>query len=366
MIKKFFKKIHLILKIDLCFDIPKKNKLLLFDESHSSILKKIIKKNFNILNVRNKKIYFWILLKQIIFFDFSFLTYCKNYIRFISPKIVITFIDTNIQFYELKNSFHNINFISVQNGSRWDKNTMPIFYNKNIKSKKLKCDHVFVYSNFYIKEYQGIIDSKFHVLGNFKNNIFKIHRTKIKNDFLLISSFIEGDLQYDKFERKLFNYINLYLKNFNKKIYILPRNKNYSKLNVEIDYYKNFFKSRCIFQSISDLKNSHSILDKFENIIFTYSSMGLEAISRKKKVAIFSPIKDINGKLNPVWPAPYQKKFDFFSSKVLIYNEVKRVLHNVSNCSQMKWKRNYYNIIKDQLFLDKDNTKLKKVIFKLL
>ena len=73
MIKKFFKKIHLILKIDLCFDIPKKNKLLLFDESHSSILKKIIKKNFNILNVRNKKIYFWILLKQIIFFDFSFL-----------------------------------------------------------------------------------------------------------------------------------------------------------------------------------------------------------------------------------------------------------------------------------------------------
>ena len=243
---------------------------------------------------------------------------------------------------------------------------MPWFYNKHIKSKKLKCDHIFVYSNFYIKEYKRIIDSKFHVLGNFKNNIFKIHKTKIKNEFLLISAFEDGELVYRKFERKLFSNINSYLKNFNKKIFILPRSKNYPRLKVEIDYYKNFFKSRCIFPSISELKNSHLILDKFENIISTYSSMGQEAISRKKKVAIFSPVKDINGKSNPLWPTPYKKEFNFFSSKVLSYNEVKRVLHNLSNCSQMKWEKKYYNIIKDQLFFDKDNTKLKKIIFKLL
>ena len=366
MIKKFLKKINQLLNFELCFDVPKKNKLLLFDESHSTIFRKIIKKNFNILNVRNKKIYFWILLKQIIFFDFSFNTYCKNYIKFTSPKIIITFIDTNFQFYELKKKFNNIKFISIQNGERWDRDTMPMFYSNNIKSKKLNCDHLFVFNKFYINEYQRIIKSKFHVLGNFKNNIIKIHKTKIKSDFLLISSFFDGYLGYDQFENKLFSLINSYLIDFNKKIYILPRSKDNSNLKLEISYYKNFFQSRCKFPSISLLKNSHSILDKYENIIFTYSSMGTEAISRKKKVAIFSPVRDINGKLNPLWPTPYKKEFDFFSIKNLNYNEVKRILQNISNCSQKGWEKNYYSKIKDQLYMDVDNTTLKNVILKLL
>ena len=69
-----------------------------------NLLRKLLKKNFNILKVRSEKeIYFWIFFKQIIYFDFKFMTYCKNYIKFLSPKIVITFIDTNREFYELKN-----------------------------------------------------------------------------------------------------------------------------------------------------------------------------------------------------------------------------------------------------------------------
>ena len=101
------------------FDFPKKKKILIFDKVGSHIFKKIIKDNYNILKVRNdREIHFWILLKQIIFLDFKFFTYCKNYINFTSPKIVITFIDNRIMFYELKNNFRNIKFISVQNGHR--------------------------------------------------------------------------------------------------------------------------------------------------------------------------------------------------------------------------------------------------------
>ena len=98
------------------FDLPIKKKIVLFDDSHSLILREIIKKDFNILKVRDQKeIYFWIFLKQILFFDMKFITYCKNYLKFVSPKIVVTLIDTNIDFYELKNNLKNINFISIQN-----------------------------------------------------------------------------------------------------------------------------------------------------------------------------------------------------------------------------------------------------------
>ena len=76
-------------KISLRFDLPNSKKILKFDATHSQKLNQIIKKDFNILKVRDEKeIYFWIFIKQIIFFDFRFLTYCKNYIKYTSPKLV--------------------------------------------------------------------------------------------------------------------------------------------------------------------------------------------------------------------------------------------------------------------------------------
>ena len=102
MIKKIISIIHKISKTKFRFDFPLSKKILLFDHAHSLILMKIVKKkDVNVLKVRaEKEIYFWIFLKQIIFFDFKFLTYCKNYIKFTSPKIMITFIDTNIQLHQ--------------------------------------------------------------------------------------------------------------------------------------------------------------------------------------------------------------------------------------------------------------------------
>ena len=54
-----------------------------------------------------------------------------------------------------------------------------MFYNKSyIKTEKLKCDHSFVFNEYYIEEYQRIIKSNYHVLGNFKNNLIQINRKK--------------------------------------------------------------------------------------------------------------------------------------------------------------------------------------------
>ena len=359
-----FKKIN---KIKFRFDLPSPKKIVLFDESHSLILREIIKKDFCILKVRDEKeIYFWIYIKQIIFFDFKFLTYCENYIKFISPKVLITFIDTDRRFYELKNTFANINFISVQNGCRVEKNVM--FYNKlYIQSKKLKCDHIFVFNKYYINEYQKIIDSKYHVLGNFKNNIVKIKKAKINSDFLFLSQFSNNNKMNRNTEIKLVNFFKLYLNKSNKKLHILLRNKHPSKdKKEEIDFYNKILQSKCVFPKTTNWKKSYEILDKFENIIFMYSTLGYEAIARKKKVAIFSPIKDFNGRLNVAWPATFRKKYDFFSAKKLNYYEIKRVLDNIKNCSQNNWEKKYYSLVKDQLYFNKNNTKLKKVIFGLL
>jgi surface carbohydrate biosynthesis protein len=359
MIKIFFKKIKKLYTLKIFFHLPKIKSILLYDEVHSLILKEIIKKDFNILKTRELEIYFWIVLKQIILFDFKFSTYCKNYIKFTKPKVVVTFNDRKLKFYELKDSFKNINFISIQNGLH-DEN----FFKKYIFNK-CKCDYFFIFNKHYIQSYKKYIKSKYIVFGNFKNNLIKINKSKKSNDFLLISEFDETNDNIMDFHKKLLGLINLYFLNSNKKIHILLRRKDHKVIN-EINFFKKIFKSNCVFHKSNYWKKSYKILDKYENIIFVRSALGYESIARKKKIAVFPPNKIGNYKYWFGWPAPPQKSYNFFTAKKYSYNEIKRVLNNIKNCSQTNWNKKYFSAIKDQFYLNRNNTKLKNVIFKCL
>ena len=369
MLKKIINLYNQFCGVKFRFGLPIKKKIILFDDHHSVVLREIIKEDFDILKVRDddKEIYFWIFIKQIIFFDFKFMTYCKNYIKFISPKIVITLIDTNLSFYELKNSFKNIHFISIQNGIR----TQFFFNTKRIlASQDLKCDHFFVFNKYFVKQYGKYINSNYHISGNFKNNIVKINMTKNNNNFLLISELVFGKKSHEKltanFEEKLMILIKNYFLKANKKIYILLKSKKPLEQKREISYYKKIFKNNCVIQKPLNWKHTYKVVNKFENIIFMYSTLGFEAIARKKKVAIFSPSKVGEFKYHFGWPATYKKSYDFFMTKKITYNEIKRVLNNINKCSQATWQKKYYNTIKDLFFFDEDNLKIKKIISKLL
>ena len=364
MYQKIVNFINLLNSFKLSFHLPQSKKILLYDEGHSEILKQIIKKDFNILRVRRKKIYIWIYLKQIIFFDFSFKTYCKNFIKFTSPKIIITLNAKREEFFKLKDSFKDIYFISVMSGICFN----DTFKNKkNLKSKNFKCDYFFALNKYYIKKFQKFIDSEYHILGHHKNNLVKVNKTKFHGQFLFLSGLYR--YEYTKnFNKKLLNFINLYLSNNDKKLHILLRDLSKSSLQEEMDFYKKIFSSNCVFHNSSRWKKKYEILDNFENIICTISGMGYEAIARKKKIAFFTPNMMEGSKYYFGWPAPNnaQKRQNFFSTKKLTYNEVERVLNNINNCSQTIWEKKHYPIIKDQSYFNKNNTKLRNVILKLI
>jgi len=368
MFKNFFIKIKYLLRIKIRFDLPKKNFLLLYDEVHSSILKEIIKKKFNILKLRDdKEIYFFIFIKQIFLFDFTFKTYCINYIKFTSPKVVITLNEARIEMYELKKYFKKISFIAVQNGIHmryWFDSKQKL--KLKLKLKNLQCDYIFLLNKHYIPKYQKLIKSNYDTLGHFRNNFVKIKKTKFKKQFLLISQIHNNQILH-KFHTKLLYILNIYLTKKKKKLHILLRRnkKNPLQLN-EINFYKKVLKSNCIFYQSSNWKTKYKIIDKFENIVFTHSTMGFEAIARKKKVAIFPPKVIYGSRYYFGWPASYEKKNDYLCTSSLNYNSVSRVLDNVYNCSQANWNTKYYKIIKDLFYFDQNNKKLRKLILKLI
>ena len=354
MLYRIFNKIKLLNIIKIRFDLPVPKKILQYDELNSNVLKKVIKKDFNVIPRHKPEIYFWILIKQIFFFDFTFLTYFKNYIKFTSPKIVINLIDNDYSYYKLKEHFKEIYFISIQNGVR--PKTIPKL-KKKFKGN-LECDYIFGFNNYYIKEYKKIINSKYCVLGSIKNNIVKVNKTKYKKSFLFISR--------KEINPKLLNLLALYFLKSKKKLNILLKSKNLIDQNKEINFYKKFFNKNCFFHKTNSFDKSYKIIDKFENIIFTNSTMGYEAISRKKKVVVLALGKNEIYKEYFGWPKKNKNSNNFFSAKKLKYDEIRRVLNNVYNCKQSDWDKNHYKNIKDLMFLDKNNSKLIAIINNIL
>ena len=74
MLKKLINRIKFFYNIKFRFDLPAKKKLVLYDEINSSIIKKILKIDLNILPIRKREIYFWIFIKQIFFLGYLFLS----------------------------------------------------------------------------------------------------------------------------------------------------------------------------------------------------------------------------------------------------------------------------------------------------
>ena len=86
--------------------LPEKKKILLFDTNSIEIMYNI-NEPFNILYTRGEKFYLWPMIKTLLKFNFSLLGYYKEAIYLLDPKLIITTIDNNFIFYNLKKYFKN-------------------------------------------------------------------------------------------------------------------------------------------------------------------------------------------------------------------------------------------------------------------
>ena len=163
-----------------------KNKIAIYYDSNSDIIRKYFNKNVTIIDP-SKEIFLQVLLKSLFLNFFKDIThnYLKLFISKINPKLILTFIDNDINFYLLKNHFKKIIFVSIQNGIRAgirikkNKKTFPFEGNHKFK-KKIKCDLVFCLNDNTKELYSKFIESKFVTLGSLKSNSVKIKKKSKK------------------------------------------------------------------------------------------------------------------------------------------------------------------------------------------
>ena len=334
---------------------PKKKFFLVYDREGFEILSYLIKKKtFEILDVRYESVNFYVLLFTI--FNNGFLNlkinYKINYIKVVSPRFVITSIDNNLSFYNLKNNYNKTKYIVVQNGRR-----DSIFFEqcKNYYKKKntrLSADFFFVIGKNEIKRYSRYIDSKFYILGSVINNYFYLKSLKkFKKQILFITKKSNFSNNKDH-EVKVFNCLYKYSE-INKYKLILSARSSMA----EEKYYRNILINGNWHYHSRDTKSTYKLVNKSEIVAYTNSTLGLEALIKFKKVSIFLK----NSKYFPIidYPIKLPKKIPFSITNINDIN-ITRLINKIKSCPQSKWRRIVKKYISNIIYYNPKN----KIFFK--
>ena len=255
--------------------LPKTNKFVLVDGSYNPFLRYIKKKNFTPLYRRGEEINFSILLKCLLKFKFTTLDYCAEFIKHVSPKLILTAFDYHTIFYKLSKKT-GIKTLMLQKGRRAKQE--GIFLNKNYyfpkdSKKKFYVDFSLIYSSAVKKFYSKKIGGNFFEIGSFENNFIKPDQKKQKREIVFISNYSPKDK--GKCENENTVAFHLYKLANNKKIKfnILPRFRKFPDiLEEEKKFYNKLLKSNFSFILNKNL-TSYNLLLNYKYIFATYSTL---------------------------------------------------------------------------------------------
>ena len=112
--------------------------------------------------------------------------------------------------------------------------------------------------------------------------------------------------------------------------------------------------------------DNYSLVNKFEIIVFADSTLGYEAIARKKKIVAISCRKEKGKIIAPFGFPTIKSNKAFFFTNFGTKKEIFRVLNNVYSLPKKKWLKKYQKKLNVFMSFNKDNIKLKKTINKLI
>jgi len=314
--------------------------------------------------------------------------YVYKYIKYVNPKVIITYTDTNWSFYELKKNFKNITTISIQNGYR---RSLQHLRRANVQHEDLAVDYLFVMDKTHKELYSKFIKGNIVVSGSIKNNFVP---TKMKEDqlkrLLFISQYQDSktsannfgkskeedawgnkpsDAKFESPEKmnaanlKLLPMLADYCRENNVRFEICGRSSNYS----EELYYKSLIDNKIknwAFFPKKDMETTYKMIDQASAIVFIDSTLGFEALARKKPIAAFS-IRgenfDHSSSYNFAFPKKIPDKGPFWTNHLneAILNEI---LNLVLNVNEEDWKEIYNEYATEIAAYDEGNKKFKSIM----
>jgi len=330
------------------FGLPVKNNIVLFHENHEHILKNLILPQISFFTYKTSPETFYIsivlvfnyikqlfhykwvnIIKNKLTFRNFFSELINNYrlvtIKYINPKIIITFIDDSGSFHWLSKNYSDIEYFAIQNGNRINKQLE--------KSDYFYHDHFFCFGDYEKEQYNkyNIVVKNFYPVGSFLSDYNSSGEQKLKYDLCIPSVWpAHNETQFDSMEL-MDNYINRYIEEFDIKAIIYLRTDDaFNKrphqycryYKSEKDYYNKIYTNNVVFHERNQNNLSvYDIMNSSEVSVGFLTTTIREAYGRGKK-AIYCDFTQTT-KYND-----YNKNLLFTNAN---YNDFKIKLNNLLN-----------------------------------
>ena len=307
-------------------------------------------KNVSVLSVRGEIVYVPVLVRAMLskfFWENPLKAYVDEYIQKTSPRLLLTFIDNNPNFYELADKHSGVKTIIVQNG--WRNNIRTVF-SESCDTKKYHVDYMFMFGKSIGSFYGTKIDGKIIGAGSFKSNSEKIIREP-KNKVVLflsqISSYPTSDVMFVMNNGKEISEEIFYAAETE----LLPLLHKWCSINEyqlqvcsrsdasgEEEFYKDLLKANdWEYVRKNRSVSSYQLVDKSEIVVAIDSTLGLESLGRGNKTAFFDfRSRSIDGWPSFCWPNNQDPSGPFWSN-LNSYKEVDRVLQFLVSTDMKVW-----------------------------
>jgi len=174
---------------------PRRQPVLLIDPSGVDMLTQFIAiEDIEILDFEETNI--WVFARTILKRQLSTTAYAVAYIETTRPKVVLTFIDNDVNFYKLKNLCPKTKFVAIQNGIRANYSGSPSlgFFDQlsvAFKEAALSSDYLCLFGSASITQLTRFIKTDAITVGSLKNNLFAASGNKrdAVSDVVLISQY---------------------------------------------------------------------------------------------------------------------------------------------------------------------------------
>ena len=359
-----------LFKIRWKFKKPPQKKVLIYDKESKSLAPFLFKEDeCHTLYVRYEEINLYILIKTFLNTGFSKMkdNYKYFYCKFVNPQIIFSDFHDDIAFFRLKNNYSKAKYVCIheQNSDLRFFRTCENYYKEN--KEKLRADIMFVLGKYYKNKFSNYIDSKIISIGAFKNNFFKKKQeTNYNNSILFISqirAFPEEKIT-PKYKVKIDNEIKIV-----RALLSYCNRKNY-KLEIaakstidKLEFYKRKFGegNYTIYvrkkEITPDEPAPYDLVNRSSFVVFTNSTLGLEALIKGIKGVAFPPeqfpIEDHEKKFSksgPFWSENFDEKI------------LEKYLDQVKNYNEDEWKKIVNENIGDLIEYDPMNSKLAKTM----
>ena len=275
------------------FGLPVKNNIVLFHENHEHILKNQILPQIPFFTYKTSPETFYIsivlvfnYIKQL--FHYKWVNIIKNKltfriflselinnyrlvtIKYINPKIIITFIDDSSSFHWLSKNYSDIEYFAIQNGNRINKQLE--------KSDYFYHDHFFCFGDYEKEQYNkyNIVVNNYYPVGSFLADYNTSVEQKLNYDLCIASVWPPHNKAQLVSIQLMDNYVARYIKEFDiKAIIALRTNDTFNKRSHQ--YFGNYKSEKDYYIKI--YSNSLLLHERNQNNLSVYDIMNSSEVS---------------------------------------------------------------------------------------